>query len=84
MLAFFDPEQFKHEPKFSLFSGVPKPTNTTVPLTSNHSPKAMESSKARLGEISLLVSPLTPDVPNNLVIKESISFKAGLINKLFG
>ncbi|HBD28903.1 MAG TPA: acetylpolyamine amidohydrolase, partial [Deltaproteobacteria bacterium] len=24
MLAFFDPEQFKHEPKFSLFSGVPK------------------------------------------------------------
>ena len=27
MLAFFDPEQFKHEPKFSLFSGVPKPNS---------------------------------------------------------
>ena len=24
MLAFFDPEQLKHEPKFSLFSGAPK------------------------------------------------------------
>ena len=58
--------------------------NTTVPLTSNHSPKAMESSKARLGEISLLVSPLTPEVPNNLVFKEFISFKAGLKNILLG
>ena len=27
MLAFFDPDQFKHEPKFSLFSGVPKPNS---------------------------------------------------------
>lgn len=27
MLAFFDPEQLKHEPKFSLFSGAPKPNS---------------------------------------------------------
>ena len=25
MLAFFDPEQFKHEPIFPLFSCIPKP-----------------------------------------------------------
>ncbi len=27
MLSFFDPEQFKHEPEFSLFYGVQKPNS---------------------------------------------------------
>ena len=32
MLAFFNPEQFKHEPKFSLFSGVPKPNSEVAEM----------------------------------------------------